>query len=142
VVTHSLDKVVDDLRRVVDRITICLAGNEAEKRLTGRRDNLGASSDYGLVADLGLRSMVGEEGDAFLRWLRVRTERNVAVRWSVIEGVAAALLERKTLRKHEILEAIFNVETGGRGAETLRVFKENREHVRALRRAARADRGA
>ena len=140
---HSLEQVVGDLRRLVDRITICLAGNEAERRLTGRRDNRGADSDYRFVKDLVLGSMASsEEANAFLRWLRVLTERHVAVRWPVIEGVAAALLERKTLHKGEILEAIWNVETPGRGAETLRLAKEARERQRARRRAARADRAA
>ena len=107
-----------DLRKIVDRITVCLAGNAAIKKLTGRWDNIGAEDDYHQAAGFALY-VTGDGGDevnALVRWLQIRAAGVVNNQWPYIEAVAAALLERKTLNGKEVREVIF--------AEEERKFQE------------------
>ena len=86
-------------------IMVALAGPEAEKRLMGRRNNIGASGDDAWVAELAIRAIVGdEERNAYLRWLELRVRDFVAFSqfWVQVESVAAALLERETLTGKEV----------------------------------------
>ena len=88
------------LDRIEKEIVARLTGSLAEKKHTGRADHVGTARDYEWAADLAFyRFGGGEVVDAYLRFLGVLTQRNVAspLWWRAIEVVAAALLERGTL---------------------------------------------
>ena len=88
-------EVKPDLRKIADRITVLLAGNEATRQLTGRYDNRGAVDDSDQAVDLAMRATnTEEEAAAMLRWLRVRAKDLVRVRWLYVRAVAVELLER------------------------------------------------
>ncbi len=83
------------------RILWTLAGPVTEARHTGRRNRVGASSDYRTCADLALSMCQGEseEANALLRWLELRARNLLALPfvWGPVVALAAALLERETL---------------------------------------------
>jgi hypothetical protein len=90
-------------------IMYALAGPEAERRFTGRRNNRGASKDDERAWRVALQSegYEGDEGErarAFLKWLGLKTRDWLASRlvWLQIEAVVAALLERQTLSGAEV----------------------------------------
>jgi len=86
-------------------IMVSMAGPEAEKRLTGRRNNAGAVSDGENVANVAMKAEGdGELATAFIRWLELKVAACLAspAVWVQVEAVAAALLERETLSGEEV----------------------------------------
>src|SRR3954471_6910286 len=75
------------------------AGPEAERRATGRANNVGARSDHGYAADVALALAGGDEkeANAYIRWVRRRAERLIEQYWTQVEAVAALLMERRTV---------------------------------------------
>lgn len=92
-----------DLRQsdVQKQIMVALAGPEAERRLTGRRNNWGAGSDRQTAVDLAFRVCPSvNSASAYLRWLGVEvkeTTNHHVWYWQAVEAVAAALLKKSTL---------------------------------------------
>jgi hypothetical protein len=57
---------------IEDSIVILLAGVEAEANFSGKRNHVGARSDYDVAADLALRVCgSSEQSDAYLAYLKV-----------------------------------------------------------------------
>ena len=98
-----------DLRRIVDRVTVLLAGNEAVKKLTGRYDNRGASEDRSEAVNLALyETGSSEETAALINWVQVRTKNLVDFHWDYIRAVATELLQRKTLSGRATSKVIYD----------------------------------
>lgn len=96
-----------DLREIVDEIVVLLSGAAAERRFAGRANHVGAQSDYHKAVALACCVAGGEEeAQAIIRWLLARAARFVEHRWSAIEAVAQALLERKVLSGAEVRAVI------------------------------------
>ncbi len=96
-----------DLRTIVDRITVLLAGNESIKKLTGRYDSRGAFDDDDVAINLAMSPTgSGEEATAMLRWLRVRAQGLVRRHWACVRAVATELLERSTLSGRDVRQVI------------------------------------
>src|SRR5207249_5237329 len=77
--------------RLEEECIVLLAGGIAEKRATGRYNHVGARSDREKAADLALHVGGDDRGaSAFLKWLSLRAEGLVNVRWRGIEAVAKA----------------------------------------------------
>ncbi|QKC81546.1 hypothetical protein EB232_07700 [Mesorhizobium sp. NZP2077] len=89
-------------------IIIALAGEIAQRR--HRPSSIRTwhgGSDRELAADLALRiAGSGDSATALLKWLEVRAKDLVNNYWPSIERLAAALLDRSTLRDGEIVAAI------------------------------------
>lgn len=87
-------------------IMCALAGPEAERRLTGRRNNSGARSDDECVLDVALQAegYGDERRNAYVTWLKLKVRDWVAAPpvWAQIEALAKALLERDTLSGDEV----------------------------------------
>jgi hypothetical protein len=94
--------------QVYREAVVLLAGGVAEKRATGRWSHIGARADREKAADLAISTQGGggPTTDAYLRWLGRKAEDLVAVRWTEIEAVAAALLVQKTLTGKQVREEI------------------------------------
>lgn len=89
-------------------IMICLAGPIAHRRHNPKawRRTDGAGDEQ-LAGDLAIRVCGSDEqATAFLLWLGVTARDMVEAHWSEIERMAAALIERKTLRGPNIITAI------------------------------------
>ncbi|MBA2625825.1 MAG: hypothetical protein H0U89_09495 [Acidimicrobiia bacterium] len=89
-------------RRALDvDIVIGWAGPLAEERFTGQFNEPGAQRDLDRGFDCTLYITQGdtEEAGAYLEWLRFRTLRLMRepLLWPQVEGVAAALRERREL---------------------------------------------
>lgn len=95
-------------RKLEPGIISAYAGVLAEKRYTGRRHNwAGASSDMQWAAYCILQlEGGGKVADAYARYLRESARRKVETWWPSIERVAAALIERETLKGDDIREAM------------------------------------
>jgi hypothetical protein len=85
-------------------VMIFLAGPEAERLKTGRRNNVGARHDYQCVGIL-LGYAVGEQDEfaAYLEWLRCRTANHVRqpMFWARVELLAQCLLDQRRMTRHE-----------------------------------------
>lgn len=88
-----------------EHIMFSLAGVEAELRLTGRFNHVGAHGDYVGADQLAVYFCENEqERFAFMNWLSLRT-RNMLYRehvWLKVEAVAKALLDRERLSANEL----------------------------------------
>jgi len=106
--------------RCYEQIMTSLAGPLAERRFTGRLNRRGAGydgtssvvrgSDYDTVSDLVLR-LAGEDAQdqlALGRWLQRRTENMLSNYWKAVEAVAAALVERGTIKGQAALGTIID----------------------------------
>jgi hypothetical protein len=98
------------LRRWAQTEIMCaLAGPEAERRFTGRRNRAGAVGDEEWVTEVAL--WAEGWGDArrlaYIGWLRLVVREEVAwsLFWDQVEGVADALLDRETLSGKEVRAA-------------------------------------
>jgi len=81
-------------------IIVLLAGREAERKKTGRYNNIGADSDHFKAAEYGCLIEGGEEVvAAYLRYLTAVTRKwvNLPLIWKQIEAVADELLLRGTI---------------------------------------------
>jgi ATP-dependent Zn protease len=89
-------------------VMVSLAGREAERRLTGRKNNEGAASDIEWALEVA-RKCEGERARAFVSWLKLKTRDWIAspLVWMQIEAVAGALLERETLTGAEVREVAY-----------------------------------
>ena len=95
----------------IERAIITLmAGGEAERVHTGRRNNLGSSSDDETARDLATYIVPdwGDELVAYLKWLRIRT-RNLLKsprNWRAVEELAEALMEKGEMSAAEAKDTI------------------------------------
>jgi Peptidase family M41 len=100
-------RVRDRLERL---IVSALAGGEAEKLVTGRRNHRGAASDYGSATNLALRICGGDAKEAgfYLRWLWVKAVNLVRADHNrpALDAVAFALLERHILSGDEVYKLL------------------------------------
>ncbi|RUW01101.1 MULTISPECIES: hypothetical protein [unclassified Mesorhizobium] len=89
-------------------IIVTLAGDIAQRKHQAKSvRRWHASADRQQAADLALSICgSGESATAYLAWLDIVTRNIVEGRWSVIERVAAALLERETLTGDELRAVI------------------------------------
>jgi hypothetical protein len=96
------------VRCFVERsIIVRIAGQLAEARFIGKRTRYGMRSDN--KRTLGLAFYMGGSGkttNAYLRYCWSASEDLVTMRWSEIKLVAAALLEKQTLRYLDVIETI------------------------------------
>ena len=92
-------------RTTIEReVMTLLAGPEAERIKTGRRNNVGARHDHqsaGLV--LGYAASDQDELAAYLEWLRCRTVNHLRqpMFWARVELLAQRLLDQRRMTRHE-----------------------------------------
>lgn len=92
-------------RNMIEReVMMFLAGPEAERFKTGRRNSVGARDDY-QCAGLLLGYAVGDQDelDAYLEWLRCRTVNDLRqpMFWARVELLAERLLEQRRMTRRE-----------------------------------------
>lgn len=94
--------------RAENQVISAFAGPIAERRYYGRRNLVGASSDYQQIADfLFALSASDDEVTAYANWLEQRAISLIETRWRAVEAVATALLERQTLSGSEVQGVIY-----------------------------------
>ena len=106
--------------RLEHECVMILCGGFAEKKLRGRRNLLGSGfdrameyssrgSDFDQFHDLASRACGMDEkvGRPYREYLTALAEALVKARWTEIELLAAALLEKKTMNVVEVRRAIF-----------------------------------
>ena len=98
-------------RRLEDEIMIALAGPEAQSHVSTKAAvQAGAGFDWPQAADLAPYVAGSDlETEAFVEWLRLRTANLVIGQplvWACIEALATRLMERSTLKGHEVRETI------------------------------------
>jgi len=102
---------------------IFLAGPEAERFKTGRRNNVGARHDY-QSAGLLLGYAVGDQDElaAYFEWLRCRTVNQLRrpMLWARVELLAERLLEQPWVTSSEAEELVLP-HLGSPEAKTLMV---------------------
>jgi hypothetical protein len=99
----------EDVARLQDDVVTCLAGHAAERAYTGRNNYRGARRDRRAARELAsFVTINAQERDAFLRWLRIRTEALVGTPdWhAAIQAVAEALLAHRTLDGEQLATII------------------------------------
>lgn len=87
-------------KQIEDRIMILFAGNIAEKLAAGRYNMVGSGSDYHQAFDLLFHiSGSTEEGNAYAKWLFIRTKNHLSVShiWPIVEALARELLEKQEI---------------------------------------------
>ncbi len=88
-------------------ILISLAGPEAERRFTGRRNHVGAGSDYEQAADKASYIAPSERSCiAYLKWLQVCADELVELHWDAISALALELLDRRRLLYLEVCAVV------------------------------------
>lgn len=96
----------DDLKtmaRLEARVIVLLAGPESERKYTGRYNNAGAAGDHADAADYALRMDSNSTCMAAHReYCRQRAIQLVDHQWKMIEKLAEALLEHKTLNGKQV----------------------------------------
>lgn len=93
-----------DERRIRDRVVQLLAGASAEAKYAGRRNHVGAGDDYKrAVAFAEYVTLSPEETGAYLDWLWLRADNTVALPhvWAMIQALAGALMDKRTLSYDE-----------------------------------------
>lgn len=87
--------------KVGEEITVLYAGMLAEKKMSGRYNWIGAENDMRMMSELTDYVAGQESGErrAYQRWLKFRTKRLLQLppNWLLVEAVAEALLQEKTL---------------------------------------------
>ena len=86
-----------DVQLLEDEIVSILAGAVAETRLTGRENPVGAQHDRDNAAMLAVHLEGPEVAEPYLNYLEARARALIGARWSIVEALAAELLERKVL---------------------------------------------
>lgn len=109
-------------RWIENEVLVCLAGPAAERRFTGRSNDVGAGSDHRHAVDLALRlhedeAVLAKYMAYMLEWARAYVEATPV--WEDVEALAAALMERKTLTGTEAKAAVQAALTARMEAEPL-----------------------
>jgi hypothetical protein len=94
------------LVRIDREIVVLLAGHEAERRYSGRRNHVGARSDNRAAIDLAYyRCGSDAEAQAYLRWLAIRTADLLAreVVRRAVELVASRLLADHKVKGRDVV---------------------------------------
>jgi hypothetical protein len=98
----------ESIGRYHDRRTACRRGSTASIQ-AARRQKYQLASDYTAAANF-LLSLHGEEKerDCAVKYLRARTRNfiNNTINWRIIEDLAKALLERRTLTGEEVNDVL------------------------------------
>jgi|GEM_PF-4523788 len=83
------------------------AGVIVEKMFTGKNNNRGAESDYNTIVNLVL-ARFGDTKlvNAYLKYIRLRTEQLITANWKKVETVAQELLNKKTMTAEQIQQSI------------------------------------
>jgi ATP-dependent Zn protease len=84
--------------RMEARVITLFAGPAAEMKFTGRRNHIGAQSDYGCADNLASYFCgSNEELEAYLGWLRARAENLIVQphRWHAVQMLVKTLMERR-----------------------------------------------
>ena len=113
----SLDVDGSDRARLrVERlIKILFAGPAAQRKFSPQswRSTHG-SEDHLQAVNFAVRVTGSTKiTEAFLRWLELETSAMVDLNWPTIEAVAAALLQRETMKVKEIVDVINRPRPGG-----------------------------
>lgn len=90
--------------KIMREIMQCFAGHIAEKKITGRSNNIGASTDFSQAFGLAERIDSGWDtkiSQALQDYLYIRTEALVNFKWNLIKAVAKELLIKKTLNRDD-----------------------------------------
>jgi hypothetical protein len=89
---------------------VCLAGREAQRQHAGRMPRVGHGPDYTIALKL-LADITSDEVELRLWWrlLEHRTRKLVRFRWTQIEKLARALLERRTLPGIAVRDLVFDI---------------------------------
>jgi ATP-dependent Zn protease len=92
-------------------IIAALAGRIAEQKYVGRRITWGHERDYHAARDLAstVISYHDKVLQTFLNYCEEQSKALVGARWPEIQAVAHVLVERKSLKAHEIREVIASV---------------------------------
>jgi hypothetical protein len=122
----------------VDALLCTLAGNVAEKRLTGRSNNVGARSDFFKAIDYarGADPLSGgyAENDPLPQYLVKGAFKQLDIIiswwWPAITAVAEALLERETLTESEVIEILNLDSVRGKLREAHKDIHKQRERQR------------
>jgi hypothetical protein len=95
--TPRMERLIDD------HVLVSLAGPAAEAAFTGHRNRIGASGDYETVLLLAERRFDGRLLRKYVEYMAERAKTHVASfrTWIMIQGLAAALVERGTLTGEE-----------------------------------------
>ena len=95
------------IARVIDEVTVLLAGAAAERLILGRSSHVGASGDYATATDFALKFTGSpDQATAFIQWCGVRARDSVALRRKAVEAVADTLLAERTLNRWRLIEVI------------------------------------
>jgi len=102
------DRLVRDVER---EVMVLLGGWAAQKILTGRSSWLGARSDTNKCADFLFRlwgNTAGKLKDTHFKYLKERAYNILSIKqkWSYVQAVAKALLEKENLSYQEVVEII------------------------------------
>jgi ATP-dependent Zn protease len=101
----DLDSATPAMRiKLEDVLIMLLAGDIAQRRFAPRSSrNWQTTEDRQTAADLALSICgTGESATAYIAWLTIRARDIVHGRWSLVERVANALLERETISGEDI----------------------------------------
>lgn len=114
-------------RWLEQRAMVLAAGNVAERYFTKRRIVAGSISDFSYIAD-ALDGLCGDEDEAsaYCAWITFRT-RNLLLKldnWVVVDALAKALLDRRTLTYKEAREIA--------DTERRRIFEMSHEELNQM----------
>lgn len=87
--------------RIEREIVALLAGHEAERRFSGRRNSVGAASDYDKAVEWVFRTRDLDEAPYYIKQLEIRTRKLIEREWPQVELITKALLDRETLTSKE-----------------------------------------
>ena len=99
-------------RHLIEReVIVCFAGQEAERRYSGRvvpgRASQHYQQDYQTAVNVADYAAGGDETGPFCEWLRVRAKGLVTrVHWPLVEAVASELVKHRQLTARQIREVI------------------------------------
>jgi ATP-dependent Zn protease len=90
--------------KIEKRVRIALAGVIAQKLYNPRSfRNYHASADYEAAVDMALHvSGSAKQAEAWLKWLEICTRDTIQAQWSIVEGLAEALLKESTLNGEQV----------------------------------------
>jgi len=97
-------------RYILAAIICYMAGKIAEKKFTGRNNNLGSKSDMEMTYRLAETICFdNDEIRALLKWLSLHTEKLISKHWESVDVLAKKLLDEKSLSAKEIRKTLINV---------------------------------